>query len=124
MEDFLPELRIFKGHVMNIKTLASGRCQSLRKVKMLTAICWRLHGIYFAPEEVSEMFEWPNTDGVLSVLEEFVFRTNDPFEYELDLFLEWMETLANASPLLRVWRGCLPVMMTLVSAFLPLWEPF
>jgi hypothetical protein len=123
MEDFLPELRTFKGHVQNIKTLASGPCQSLKKVKMLTAVCYDLDG-YFSLEDVTDMFDWPNRDGVLSVLEEFVFMTNDAFEGELELFLEWMETLAKTSPLLRVWRGSLPLMMSLVSAFLPRNELF
>lgn len=115
-EDFLPQLRIFKGHVMNIKTLASGPCQSLKKVKMLTASFFDLGRNYFSPEDVSDMFDWPNRDGVLSILESFVFMTtDDAFEDELELFLEWMETLANTSPLLRVWRGSLPLMMNLVS---------
>lgn len=86
-EDFLPELRIVKGHVMNIKTLASGACQSLKKVKMLTASWFNLDGIYFVPEDVSDMFDWPNRDGVLSILESFVFlTTHDAFEDELDSF--------------------------------------
>jgi len=116
-EDFLPELRIVKGHAMNIKTMASGPCQSLKKVKMLTASWFNLDGNYFSPEDVSDMFDWPNRDGVLSILESFVLMTSyDTFEdSELELFLEWMETLADRSPLLRVWRGSLPLMMNLVS---------
>lgn len=116
-EDFLPELRTFKGHVENIKALTSERCQSLKKVKILTAVWVDLDGIYFSSDDISDMFDWPITDGVLSVLEEFVFLTNNAFDDELELFLDWMEALANTSPLLRVWRGSLPFGMNLVSFF-------
>ncbi|KIM37747.1 hypothetical protein M413DRAFT_30674 [Hebeloma cylindrosporum] len=106
-EEFLPELRTFKGHVRNIEKLASGRCQSLTKVKTLIA------GWFdddFFPEDFSDILD---RDGVFSVLEEFVFKTSEVLEGEPEPFLEWMECLANASPLLRVWRGSLPPTMSL-----------